>query len=206
MRWTTFSALALCAGCAAEKVALSEVASPEVILETIPSGASLSGETLRPGLTPYAIHARSAEERYALTVSRPGFRAQEVRLRGADIQAHPGARLLVPLRPDLWDANAKAIDPDDAVALAKAGVDLSRAKRCPEALQFLRRAAQVNPRLAVSHRAMGACLARLKKSDEALAAYQQYLLVAPDAPDAERVRAIVSKAAGDIDIPLPVRE
>jgi tetratricopeptide (TPR) repeat protein len=206
MRWITFSALALSAGCAAEKVALSEVASPEVIVETIPSGASVSTQTSAPGTTPYALHARTVEEQHVLTVSRPGFHAQEVRVTGEDVHAHPGARLLVPLRPDLWDANAKAIDPDDAATLAKAGVDLSRANRCPEALLFLGRAAQVNPRLAMSHKAMGSCLARLKKTDQALAAYKQYLLVAPDAPDAERVRAIVSKAAGDIEIPPPFRE
>lgn len=203
--WAAIVPLVAGGACAAEKVALTEVASPEIVVETIPSGAAVSVPGGQPGTTPYALHAPRRERRYELALARRGFLAQTVAVRGEDVHANPGARLLVPLRPDLWSPGAAPIDPEDANALARAGVDLLKADRCPEALLFLHRAAEVNPRLAAAQKALGRCHARLKNRQKALAAYKQYLLVAPDAPDADEVRALVSKAAGDIDLPAPPR-
>ncbi len=202
--WAAFAALALGA-CAAEKVTLTEAAPPEVVVETLPSGATVAAPGGAAGTTPYALHAPRRDASYELTVEHPGFLPQTLALKGEDVHANPGARLLVPLRPDLWNAAAPPIDPEDAKTLTRAGVDLSKADRCPEALLFLKRAAEVNPKLAAAHKAIGRCYARLKNRQKALAAYKQYLLVAPDAPDADEVRALVSKAAGDIEIPVPPR-
>lgn len=205
-RWMAGALLPLFAACAAEKVALSEVATPEVIVETLPSGAAVTGAASEPGTTPYALHAARAEQRYEITVASKGFLPQTIAVQGEEIRAHPGARLLLPLRPDFWNPSAPFIDPQDAASLNRAGQDLSKANRCPEALLFLQRATEINPRFATALKAMGRCHARLKSWQKALAAYQQYLLVAPDAPDGDEVRALISKAAGDIDLPAPPRE
>lgn len=187
-------------GCAAEKVALNQAAPPEIVIESIPRGARVRGDEVELGVTPLVFRAASATSQHRLSLARVGFRDQEIALSGEEVRAHSGQRLYVPMRPAEWDAKSPPIDPEDAVQLARAGADLSRANRCAEALQFLRRAIQIDPRVAAAHKGMGVCYGKLGKGAEALAAYKQYLLFAPDAPDAGKVQEIVSRAQGDIEV------
>ncbi|MGC4115868.1 MAG: tetratricopeptide repeat protein [Myxococcales bacterium] len=104
------------------------------------------------------------------------------------------------MRPGTWDPKSKNIDPNNPIPLTKAGQDLSKANRCPEALPYLLRALEIDGRLAPPHKALGTCYAKMKQSAKALEHYKSYLLAAPDAPDAPKIRAIVDKASGDIDM------
>jgi regulator of sirC expression with transglutaminase-like and TPR domain len=53
---------------------------------------------------------------------------------------------------------------------------------------------------------MGICYAKMNRRQEALRAYKNYLLHAPDAPDAPKVQEMISRAEGDITVPPPKRE
>ncbi|MFN7134656.1 MAG: tetratricopeptide repeat protein, partial [Myxococcales bacterium] len=113
----------------------------------------------------------------------------------------PTARFLVVLSPDAFDAGARPIEPDDAGQVARAGQELLKVERCDEGLQFFRQTLALDPRTPAAHKGSGICYAKMKRNREALQAYKQYLLYAPDAPDAARVQEIVSRAEGDITIP-----
>lgn len=188
------------AGCAAEKLALNEVARPEIVIESIPRGALVTEGATELGATPLVFRAGSATSEHRLTLKRDGFLPQEISVAGAEVAAHSGQRLYVPLRPASWDAKSKPIDPDDAGQLVRAGADLAKAGKCPEAIPFFRRVAQIDPRFAAAHKGLGTCYAKLGRRADAVNAYKQYLLYAPDAPDVEKVREIVSRAEGDIDL------
>ncbi|HCF62581.1 MAG TPA: hypothetical protein DFS52_31905 [Myxococcales bacterium] len=192
---------ALACGCTAEKVSLAKVAPPEVILETVPAGALVSEGDKQRGSTPLVFSADDATAIHQLSFKAQGYHAEQMTVSGQDVVQHKGERMLLVLRPDAWAASEAAIDPDDLGRLGRAGTTLSRTDRCPEALQFFKRMAQVDPRSGAAYKGMGICFAKMNKRHEALQAYKSYLLVAPNAPDADKVREIVSRAEGDIDIP-----
>ncbi len=190
----------LLAGCAA-KMPVAELAVPEVILETIPSGAQLSVAGGTRSVTPAVVPVRSETGEITVEFQREGFHPRSVSFSAEELRSMAGQRVLVVLSPSAFEAAAKPIEPDDVGQLGRAGVLLVKLDRCPEALQFFRQALQLDPRLPVAHKGMGTRYARQKKNKQALEAYKQYLLFAPDAPDAARVREIVSRAEGDITLP-----
>ncbi|MGI5865605.1 MAG: tetratricopeptide repeat protein [Myxococcales bacterium] len=192
---------ALACGCAAEKVSLAKVAPPEVILETVPTGALVSEGDKQRGMTPLVFSADDAKAIHQLTFTAQGFHPEQLTVSGQDVIEHKGERMLLVMRPDAWAAREPPIDPGDLTRLARAGTTLSRTDRCPEALQFFKRMAQVDPGSAAAYKGMGICYAKMNRRHEALQAYKTYLLVAPNAPDADKVREVVSRAEGDIDIP-----
>lgn len=191
-------------GCAANKVPVAELARPEVVIDTLPAGARVSENGVERGTTPLVFRAGDGQGKHSLTFAQPGFHPHLMALDDAEIAANNGQRLLLPMRPDAFEPGSKPIAADDVGQLARAGSVLSRANRCAEALLFYGQALQIDARIPAAHKGMGICYAKLNRRRQAIEAYKLYLLNAPpDAPDAAKVQAIVSRAEGDIDIPPP---
>jgi tetratricopeptide (TPR) repeat protein len=198
------SALALLASCAGPKPTLDEVAPPEIVLQTIPVGATVNVDGVDTGTTPLRFRATARTAEHKISLAREGYLATDITVTGEQVVKNNGKQVLVALRPNMWDpAKAKGINIDNASQLTRAGLDLSKAGRCAEAVAFLMQALDVDSRHPPAHKALGTCYAKLKKNTQALEEYKAYLLYAPDAPDAAKVRAIVDKAQGDIEYPVP---
>jgi tetratricopeptide (TPR) repeat protein len=203
MRRATMLAVLFLLSCATDKTPAREWAAPEVVLDALPQGARVTENGFERGRTPLVL--RPGGGRRTFTLSSEGFLSQEFSIGDEQIAEQNGAQILLPLRPGTWDPNGKLIDAGDGAALVRAGLELGRTGRCPEALQYLKRALQVDGTLAVAHKGMGNCYAKMKKRREAVEAYKRYLLAAPEAPDAAKVQEVISRAEGDIDA-MPVRE
>ena len=187
--------------CAAEKVAITAIAPPEIVIETVPKGATVLEGEAEVGTTPLVYGVVDGKSRHTLMLRREGFITQKIVIAGADVHAHSGEHVVIPLRPDFWEKESKAIGSDDVALLTRAGVDLGRKNRCPESLEFLKRALSFDPRVPGAHKMMGNCYARMKKNKLALDAYKQYLLYNPDAADYDKVQSMIARAQGDIDLP-----
>jgi tetratricopeptide (TPR) repeat protein len=72
---------------------------------------------------------------------------------------------------------------------------LSRMGRHAEALEELRQLLRLDALNPAAHRELGHCAARRGDHDEAVASWGRYLRLAPDAPDAPRVRAMAEAAS-----------
>ena len=197
-------ALLLLPACAEPKPTLDEMAPPEIVLQTIPVGATVTVDGAEAGTTPMRFRAASRTAEQKISFGKEGYLASEVTVTGEEVVKNSGKQVLVALRPNMWDpAKAKSINVDNPAHLARAGHDLAKAGRCPEALAFLLFAIDLDPHHAPAHKTLGTCYAKLNKNAQALEEYKAYLLYAPDAPDAPKVRAIVDKAQGDIEFPVP---
>ena len=64
------------------------------------------------------------------------------------------------------------------------------------AIQVFRRALDIDPKLASAERSLAAALDQLGRRDEATAHLRRYLELAPDAPDAPRVRDRLAESSG----------
>ena len=193
--------LILLSSCATEKVAITAIAPPEIVIETVPKGATVVEGDVEAGTTPLVYGVVDGKSKHTLMLKREGFITQRIVIVGADVHAHSGEHVVIPLRPDFWEKESKAIAADDVALLTRAGVDLGRKNRCPESLEFLKRALGFDPRVPGAHKMMGNCYAKLKKNKLALDAYKQYLLYNPDAADYDKVQTMIARAQGDIDIP-----
>lgn len=65
-----------------------------------------------------------------------------------------------------------------------------------EAIEILKRAAIDDPSLVAVQRSLGSAYARIKHEDDAAKAYEYYVRMSPNAPDAEKVRSILRKHRG----------
>jgi len=195
---------ALLAACSEPRPTLDQVAPPEIAIKTVPKGAAATVDGIDSGITPMAFHAASRDAVHKLGFTHEGYLASEITVIGEDVFAHSGQQVLVFLRPNVWDTKSKPIAPENTGQLTRAGQDLSKAGRCPEALPYLAQAIEIDPHLAPAHKALGICYGKLKQNAKALEEYKAYILYAPpEAPDLEKVRAIVNQAQGDIDVGPP---
>jgi len=189
------------AACSGPKPTMDQLLPPEVALRTVPDTCKVTVDGVDRGVTPLALKAEPGSERRKVVLSKEGYLPSELQLTNDDIRQHSSESIVHFMRPAMWDpARAPSIDPNDPVQLTRAGKDLAKAGRCPEAMPYLARALEIDARIAAAHKALGSCYAKQKDSAKALEHYKAYLLAAPDAPDADQVRAIVSRASGDIDM------
>lgn len=194
------AALVFAAACSEPKPQMDKVLPPEVAIQTIPASCTVTVNGVERGITPMVVKAEGAEEGRKLVFRKEGYLPAELSLSNEEIKKHTGESIVFYMRPGNWDPKSKNIDPNNAVQLTKAGQDLSKAGRCSEALPYLERALEIDGRLAPPHKALGTCFAKMKQNAKALDHYKAYLLAAPDAPDAPKIRAIVNQASGDIDM------
>lgn len=200
-RFVPLAALGVLAAsaCAQNKVSLDQVAQPEVVLQSVPRGCTVTVDNVDRGTTPLVFRAGSREATHSLLFTHEGYLAAPMTITGEEVRAHSGQEIVVMLPPATWDANAP-FQSQNAGHLTRAGKDLAKANRCQEALPYFERAIELDPRFASAHKALGACCARLKRPTQALEHYKAYLRYAPpDAPDLASVRALVSQAQGDIE-------
>ena len=87
---------------------------------------------------------------------------------------------------------AKSIYPTSAAVGVELGRFLVRTKRGPdEGIKLIRKAVAVDPKRILSHLALGRAYMRLKRYNDALAAYGEALKIAPDSSDVRRQLAFV---------------
>lgn len=190
------AALALAAGCAAEKQPFRTVATPELFLEVLPRGALLELDGVAVGRGSRAIPAPPPGD-HLLVVSADGFEPAERRL---PREALDQARVGVALRPEGFGAS-RALDLDEPTGLAAAAGLLGRAGRHRDALDYAWRASELDGRLPAAQRALGDALAALGRKDEARAAWGRYLLLAPEAADAREVERRMGEGRATFEMP-----
>ena len=188
-------AAAACAG--PRKVSLMDLSS-DLEIRSLPTGAGVvdHGELL--GHTPLTLPLAGGKS-YELLFSMPGFAARSVSGTRESLMALAGGTLGVVLLP----VGTKARPPgfDDVAGLTAVAQALERRGDWGGAAQFWDRVITVAPRDARAHRGMGSAFAKLGRDEEAVREYEQYLFLAPDAPDAVRVRRAVDSFRGGIELP-----
>jgi len=71
-----------------------------------------------------------------------------------------------------------------------------REGRHEDAVGAFEQAIDIDPKLARAERSLGAALEKLGRKDEAVTHFRRYLDLAPDASDADRVKAQIEAAGG----------
>jgi tetratricopeptide (TPR) repeat protein len=187
-RWSgaILALAAVTAGACAGKAAWDEAR--EVYVVSLPHGAQVAFEGKAAGTTPVSLALPAVGPdpgELAVTVELPGFRRE---VRTFPLAAAPD-RLVVVLIPDVPGAPEEAPAPDDAEGFYRVAKLLLEAGRCQHALEYLDRTVELSPRHARAHRERGECFLALGEPERAFDHFARYLLLAPDAPDAEAIEA-----------------
>lgn len=177
------------AGCAGKQQ--WDIGSETYVL-SLPRGAKVSVDGKEQGTTPISVRvpagqpvAGGGEAPAQLTAELPGFASTTVAL---DRRSLP-PEVVVVLAPDL---PGEALQPPawtDARAMQDTGARLVAADRCADALAYLERALQLDPRAPVALREGGRCQARTGNRQQASQMLGRYLMNHPEAKDAAQVRA-----------------
>ena len=188
--------LAVAAACGGRARVRGVSARPvEVLVEVLPRSATvtLDGTPLPPGGG--AVPAPPADEgAHVLAASAEGFEPVERTLLEDDLA---GARIAEVLRPRGFAA-ARALDYDDAEGLVLASGFLARQGRGADAVEYAERAVALAPGAPEAWRALGDAAARAGEARRAVAAWGEYLRLAPQAPDAADVAARLDEAREDV--------
>ena len=166
----------------------------EVLVEVLPRTAAitLDGAPLPSGGG--AIPAPPpGDGAHVLAASADGYEPVERTLVDDDLA---GARIAEVLRP-LGLATARALDYDDPEGLVLAATFLVRQGRGADAVDFAGRAVAIAPAAPDAWRALGDAAARAGDPRRAVAAWTEYLRLAPHAPDAGEVAARLDEARED---------
>lgn len=188
------AALAACAGLRERRDALGP---PEVLVEVLPRSAEVALDGRPLGAGGRAV-AAPAEGEHVVAFAAPGFEPEARALP----ERSAGTRVAAALRPEGF-GSARVLDYDEPEGLGLAAAFLARAGRPADAAAYAERALELEPGLAVAHRALGDARAALGDARRAVPAWAEYLRLAPDAPDAAAVARRIEAARGDV--PLPAR-
>jgi tetratricopeptide (TPR) repeat protein len=187
-RWSravlALAVVAVC-GCAG-KAAWDEAR--EVYVVSLPHGAQVALDGRVAGTTPVSLALPAVGPdpgELAVRVELAGFRPE---VRTFPVAAAPD-RLVVVLVPEVPGAPEGAPAPDDAEGFYRLARLLQDAGRCQHALEYLDRTVELAPRHARAHRDRGECFVALGEPARAFDHFARYLLLAPDAPDAEAIEA-----------------
>lgn len=167
----------------------------EMLVEVLPRGARLvlDGRPLGPGNRPLPAPPPGG---HVLRVEAEGYEPAERPLPDGDLA---GVRVAEVLRPAGFAA-ARALDYDDPAPLALAASFLARRGSARDAADYAERALALDRGNALAHRALGDAWQRLGDRRRAADAWTEYLRLAPDAPDAREVSALVDEARGDATV------
>jgi tetratricopeptide (TPR) repeat protein len=182
---------ALAGGCAGGERARRAEPPPEVLVEVLPRDARVRLDGRALGAGSGTRPAPPAGE-HVLAVEAEGYEALERLLPDEELA---GARVAAALRP--LGLVAPALDYDDAEGLVAASEFLSAAGDARDAADYARRAVVLAPRLPAARRALGDALARLGDRRGAADEYEEYLRLAPGAPDAAALGRWIDAARGE---------
>ncbi len=162
LRWGAALAIPLvaCAGTPAHPVAAA--AQPEVLVEVLPGRAELRVDGRLVGRGGCVLAVPDPAHTYRIAASAPGFDPAERAERGAQLD---GARIGLVLRP-AGMPGTRAIDPDDAQALATAAEVLLAQGQDATASEYARRAVALAPSLPAARRVLDAVGAREERGIE----------------------------------------
>lgn len=193
-----FLAAALVA-CAGQKESWKAEAPADFSIETLPRNAlvELDGKPVGRGAGSRPLV--EAGRRYRLRAVAPGFEPLEVEVEGARLS---GAQTAVVLRPAGFGSQRR-LDAGDPGGLAQAALALLRAGRLDDAQDYAERSLELGD-TALVHKVLGGISARRGDRRQAARHYSEYLVLAPDAPDARQIAAEVERMRGDLT--LPARE
>ncbi len=185
--------------CAAPQKVTIEDLSSTLQISTLPTGAAVDDGGRQLGRTPLELPLSGGRD-YDLGFSAQGFKPRRVR-GGRDDLLHLGDGQLGVVLVPAGMAAARQPSFDDPAALSSIATELERRKDWGQAAEFWARVETLRPRDARAHRGMGSALAKLGRDEQAIREYEQYLFLAPDAPDADRVRKAVDSYRGGIEMP-----
>jgi tetratricopeptide (TPR) repeat protein len=194
--------LLLCAACSTPKVAATEALGPELTVHTVPEGAEVFRDGRSLGLAPVLIPIRRGDAQLNLEAHLGGYLPAKATLDGAGLRQAGGGETWLALKADTMGTDTPELDASKPADLERGGIALTKAKRCPEAMQFFDRALAVDPRFARAHRDKGRCLAKQKKFDQAVIELEKYLNQDSDAPDVAKVADDVERYRAHRDIDL----
>lgn len=186
-------ALALAAACGGHRPATVEEGEPpsEVLVEVLPRSAEVTLDGVPLGKGSKAVPAPPPGP-HVLAAAAEGYAPVERELPEVDLA---GARVAAALRP-LGLRTARELDFDDPEGLAEAAAFLAEEGDAADAVDYAERALALEPGLALAHRARGDALVRQGEGERAVAAWTEYLRLAPAAPDARRVARRIEEARG----------
>ena len=194
--------IASLAACA-EKQPFEQAMGLDVNVESIPSGAVVTENETTVGTTPTRFELQDKAE-HVLVLRKDGYHPFEVKVNGAEVAKTAGGTFSVGLAPQNMQAASVSVDdPNQLMRAAREALNMGNAA---DAVQFYRRVIALAPAQGPGYKGLGIAYTKLGKRREALDAYRQYLLYAPDAKDAKEVEAIVNKGTAGIDIPPPKPE
>jgi tetratricopeptide (TPR) repeat protein len=177
-------------GCAADRQSLSDLGL-DLRLSSLPSGAHVQLEGRDVGITPMDLHV-DTEGAISLTFALAGFTPRTLTGTRDDLYKKWRGEVGVVLLPVGYNAGPVPgiSDVDGLTGLAE---ELQRRGDWAHAAQVWEHVLTFSPRNARAHRGMGSCLAKMGRDEEAIREYEQYLFLAPGAPDAERVQRAVDR-------------
>lgn len=208
LRFACGLGLATLFGCSAPKLAANEEFAPDLELKTLPSGAEVRRDGKLIGATPLHVKLAQSPVQVVLDVTHPGFIPAKVEFDQKAAFLRGGGESWVALKPESLGTDTKDIDGNSPKDLARAATSLVKAKRCPEAMQFVERALAIDPLFGRPWRERARCLAREGQRRESVDAMQRYLLLDPDAADAPAIRKELEalSAKRDIDASDPLKK
>lgn len=186
------------AGCSGPRKLTLDELSNGVQVDSLPAGALVALDGHPAGRAPTGVDL-PAGRTVTLTIALQGFTPRT--LTGSRAQLLGGGdRLGVVLTPEGWRP-PRPLDMNEPKGLGALARELERRRDWGHAAEAWARLLELSPRDARAHRGMGSCFAKMGRDEQAIREYEQYLFLAPDAPDAARVRHAVDSYRGGIDLP-----
>lgn len=189
------AALAACAG---QKESWKSVQQPDFSIEILPRNAAVELDGRPVGRGAASRTVVDAGRRYRLRATAGGFEPLQVELEGSKLS---GGQTFLVLRP-VGFGSQRRLDAGDPGGLAQAALTLLRAGRIDDAWDYAQRSIELGE-TALVHKVLGGIHARRGDRRQAGRHYSEYLVLAPDAPDAKQIAAEVERMRGDLTIPSP---
>jgi tetratricopeptide (TPR) repeat protein len=186
----------LSTGCAADRQSLADLG-VNISLSSLPSGAQVQQDGREVGVTPMDLHL-DTEMAVTLTFALGGFTPRTITGTRDDLYKKWRGEVGVVLLPVGYNNGGPVPGMSDVDGLTGLAEELQKRGDWARAAEVWEHVLVFSPRNARAHRGMGSCLAKMGRDEEAIREYEQYLFLAPGAPDAARVQRAVDNYRGGI--------
>lgn len=186
------------AACAGQKESWKSLQQPDFSIEVLPRNATVEVDGRPAGRGAASRTVVDAGRRYRLRVTASGFEPLQVEVDGSKLS---GGQTVLVLRP-VGFGSQRRLDAGDPGGLAQAALTLLRAGRIDDAWDYAQRSSELGD-TALVHKVLGGIHARKGDRRQAGRHYSEYLVLAPDAPDAKQIAAEVERLRGDLTVPAP---